>query len=506
MKLRREGSLKYFNFIFIFCIIFILSFCKSNQSVDSSYVFNESEGIDELLFDEEPLIEIFEEEFEEVTDIIDIEDFDNIEEITEEIFEEIIEEIIEEIVDIDITDDNLADIEYEEELIADEPDIDEYIETELPQEIVTPQPSPQAETQPVQPPVQITQPPVQPVQPPPTQPPVQPVQPPAQTTPLQPAEEPAPIINEESGSYQPPRQPLRDAFADAEARDRPVTTGQSLLVPQEGDIVFSRIVRATVGQTIEIPFYGSGWVYLGELASRRGIVYNSRRLDPDGQSFIFRAEEAGTYVLKFFRQDFIRDYILNDHVQIIVGEAPSSEGAGWFNPPIDRGRVVAQPRWPSSSEESQIQRSTPAASSQVPPPAVSEERETSSVSVTPGTSDQLPVQPAAASPLTPETAQPEDRQVIPPDVLLQRAKDTFEAGNVAAAITLLDQYAQYYSAGTDELYWLYGQFYEANSPARNILLSLEYYRRLVREYPQSTRFNDTRRRIAYLERFYINIR
>jgi len=53
--------------------------------------------------------------------------------------------------------------------------------------------------------------------------------------------------------------------------------------------------------------------------------------------------------------------------------------------------------------------------------------------------------------------------------------------------------------------WLYGQFYEANSPSRNILVSRDYYRRLVNEYPQSSRASDARRRIAYLERFYINI-
>jgi hypothetical protein len=117
-------------------------------------------------------------------------------------------------------------------------------------------------------------------------------------------------------------------------------------------------------------------------------------------------------------------------------------------------------------------------------------------------------QPSVQSPS--ETRQPatsapnETREILAPDVLLQRAKENFDSGNVAAAVLLLDQYAQNY-AGTDELYWFYGQFYEANSPVRNILLSLDYYRRLVNEYPQSTRYNDARRRIAYLERFYINI-
>jgi outer membrane protein assembly factor BamD (BamD/ComL family) len=95
--------------------------------------------------------------------------------------------------------------------------------------------------------------------------------------------------------------------------------------------------------------------------------------------------------------------------------------------------------------------------------------------------------------------------IMEPGVILQRAGETFAQGNVAAAIALLDQYAEYFPNGTDELYWYYGQFYEANSPSRNILRSLDYYRRLVNEYPQSSRVNDARRRIAYLERFYINI-
>jgi outer membrane protein assembly factor BamD (BamD/ComL family) len=77
---------------------------------------------------------------------------------------------------------------------------------------------------------------------------------------------------------------------------------------------------------------------------------------------------------------------------------------------------------------------------------------------------------------------------------------------VASAIAILDQFRERYPSGSDEAWWLYGQFYEANSPSRDIRSALDYYRRLVREYPQSPRYNEARRRIAYLERYYINIR
>ena len=94
---------------------------------------------------------------------------------------------------------------------------------------------------------------------------------------------------------------------------------------------------------------------------------------------------------------------------------------------------------------------------------------------------------------------------LEPDEYLQKAKEEFSAGRIAEAIANLNRFSEYYPVESDEVLWLYGQFYEANSPSRNILAALEYYRRLTREYPQSSRFDDARRRIAYLQRYYINI-
>ena len=76
---------------------------------------------------------------------------------------------------------------------------------------------------------------------------------------------------------------------------------------------------------------------------------------------------------------------------------------------------------------------------------------------------------------------------------------------MASAIALLDQFCRFYPSGSDEAWWLYAQCYEANSSSRNIIAALDYYRRLVDEYPQSSRTGDARRRISYLERYYINI-
>jgi Tfp pilus assembly protein PilF len=93
-----------------------------------------------------------------------------------------------------------------------------------------------------------------------------------------------------------------------------------------------------------------------------------------------------------------------------------------------------------------------------------------------------------------------------PEEYFRRAREAFEAGQVRPALAILDQFRGRYPLGSDEAWWLYGQFLEAAGPSRDIRQALDYYRRLVREYPQSSRCNDARGRIAYLERFYFNIR
>jgi hypothetical protein len=279
----------------------------------------------------------------------------------------------------------------------------------------------------------------------------------------------------------------------------------------EEEIVYSRTVQATVGQTIEIPFRGTGWVYLGELHSKPGVDYVSRRTDPEGQSFVFRAASPGTFELKFMEQDFIRDYILNDHVRVIVSEAP--EAQSWFAaPPVDRGTVVASPRWPGiPAEDAPVPAGTALLEAAPNVLAVNVPDQTAPVALASG-----PV-PAAALPESEDLSEP---SVTPsasvlsasmliestPEELLRQAREALDTGGIAEGLSLLDRFREQFPAGSDEAWWLYGQLLEANGPDRDIRAALDYYRRLVREYPQSPRYDEARRRIAYLERFYLNIR
>jgi tetratricopeptide (TPR) repeat protein len=296
-------------------------------------------------------------------------------------------------------------------------------------------------------------------------------------------------------------------------------------MPAEEDLAYSRTVKALAGQYVEIPFRGPGWVYLGEFGSRRGVSYDARRMEEDGMTFIFRADQEGSYSLKFNRQDFIRDSVLNDYVKVIVESPPQSTGAAWSRSQAVPDRVYAGPRWPPSTGPGGVpgdpvtaqagpleEENAPEASaafSGPPPAAGAAAAESAAGSAVPAAGD-APAPPPSGPVERGETAaasggSPAGATVSPGD-LLRRAKADYDGGRVAAALSALDQYLLSNPAGGDEAYWLYGQALEANNPAtRDIRRALEYYRRLMREYPQSGRYEDARRRAAYLERYYFNI-
>jgi tetratricopeptide (TPR) repeat protein len=253
-----------------------------------------------------------------------------------------------------------------------------------------------------------------------------------------------------------------------------------------------------------VPFRGTGWVYLGEANAGRGISYLSRRTDPEGQSFIFRLDEAGEYELKFYKQDFIRDYILNDHVRVIVEDAPGQDSSFYY--PGEPLRLVAEPRWPPpenpAGQTDSNEASPPADTPGEQPP------EAAAAGMAAASQDSLVPEPAAAAEMAVGQggASPEDAAELLPAALLKRAREEYEAGHFPEALAALDEFCSNFPLGSDEAWWLYGQLLESAGPRRDIRGALEYYRRLVREYPQSPRCDDARKRIAYLERFYFNIR
>jgi hypothetical protein len=282
-------------------------------------------------------------------------------------------------------------------------------------------------------------------------------------------------------------------------------------------------VSALAGQTVEVPFRGTGWVYLGEAASKRGLDYAARRLDGEGQTFLFRAVETGVYVLKFYRQDFIRDYIINDLVTVIVEEPPQAASlSSRSGAAPEQGTVSAEPRWPVVAARTAPETgSAPGTGSPAPagqagstsrvrPETAASGAASTAASTGAGVSGappaaaggvtvpgEAPSAEAASSPLLPQDTAAEE--------YMRRAREEYQGERFLQSAAILEQFLERFPLGSDEAYWLYAQISEKQGPSRNIRLALDYYHRLVAEYPQSGHYNDARRRIAWLERYYINI-
>jgi len=248
-----------------------------------------------------------------------------------------------------------------------------------------------------------------------------------------------------------------------------------------------RSMSAYVGSIVEIPFEGSGWIYLGEQSGAKGLVYDSRRNSDSGQVVVFRANAPGDYLLKFYKQDFLSDNIINDLVKLTV-----------LSPPLID--TVAQSANAQGTTSQRTAAQSPPLQITAPQEGITQKTETApDTAATANTAADANT--AANAVATATVAAP-----VNPNDFLAQARTAVQAGQFSPALGFLNQYRQHYPSGSDEAWWLYGQCYEAGGATRDIRAALDAYRRITKDFPQSSRRQAAQNRIAYLERFYVNIR
>jgi len=278
------------------------------------------------------------------------------------------------------------------------------------------------------------------------------------------------------------------------ARIPPLETDR-LYKTAEDDQSFSRESRALTGQFVDIPFKGTGWVFLGERDGQRGLSYDSQKIDPDGQVFAFRADKPGTYYLKFSKQDFINNNYLNDAVKITVGDRKDETDLKW----TPTRRILAGPRFPF---EKPLNPGTNAAGGNQAGQPVPAASAAGTRNMTGG--NPVPAQtPADEGPDTREAQDIQDAQS--PDYLAL-ARENFKISKFGDVIPALDNYRSRNPYPDDEFWWMLGQSFEANSPARNIKSALDAYRHITGDFPQSRYYDRAKQRISYINKFYFNIK
>jgi hypothetical protein len=247
----------------------------------------------------------------------------------------------------------------------------------------------------------------------------------------------------------------------------------------------SRQITIPAGQTLEVWYPGSGWVFLGDASAQNGLGYENRKLDRTDTLFTFKALKPGAYILDFSRFDVLEDSFLQDSLAVTVSEQGT----------VKTGRVRA-PDYRASGKKAEPP-ATQGVPSVSPPQAGIASR--SSVVDEPGLSVSA-VSPADAS-ATGTLAIPQD-----PAEILKKAETALAAGDSQAALDLLDGFFAASVTSLDEGWFLRGRSYESNGPNRDVRKALEAYQTLVEAFPDSPRWKEADERIRYIRQFYQKIR
>ena len=305
----------------------------------------------------------------------------------------------------------------------------------------------------------------------------------------------------------------------------------------------SRQATIPAGQTLEVWYPGSGWVFLGDASAQNGLGYENRKLDKTDTLFTFKALKPGNYILDFSRFDVLDDSFMQDSLAVTVtDEAPIRTGR--IRAPDYRAIAKSSGVAPTGAPGSSVQAGTTGAvavpgavgsagggnaagSAGAVPQGGNANSETTaatpgargnfsqsqtgggqSLSPTRGANSSMSDEPTVTS--TPGGLSPQGNAAaeIPsdPEAMLRKAQSSLASGDAASALTLLDAFFAAAVSSLDEGWYLRGQAYESNGASRDIRKALDAYQTLVQAYPDSPRWKSADERIRYIRQFYQKIR
>lgn len=257
----------------------------------------------------------------------------------------------------------------------------------------------------------------------------------------------------------------------------------------------SRQTAIPAGQTLEIWYPGTGWVFLGDASAQNGLGYENRKLDKTDTLFTFKALKPGSYILDFSRFDVLDDSFIQDSIAVTVTEE-SNPRVGRIRAPDYRASQAA-----NSAASAPATSSLPAGTGRTVTPNGVPASGTSSFFA----EEPSPVSSAApttqVAPITAAPAVPSD-----PAEALKKAQSSLAAGDPQAALSMLDGFFMTAVSSLDEGWYLRGQAYEANGATRDMRKALDAYQTLVSAYPESPRWKAADERIRYIRQFYLKIR
>lgn len=217
----------------------------------------------------------------------------------------------------------------------------------------------------------------------------------------------------------------------------------------------SRVEEAELNQSFNILYEGKNWIFLGEKNPVQPPVVGFLKRSFNGNNTVFslNALSEGETVLHFYKHDLLENTARDEYVLVKVKAV---------EPQTDAETSSA------SSSEVQTVTDTPLAESDSQTEAASS-----------------------------------------PEEVYAQAETAFNETRYADALNILDDFFKNFTPSDncfDKAVFLKARIYETPSDYRNIRGALDEYKKITAFFPESDLWEDARRRIIYINRFYMDIR
>lgn len=288
-------------------------------------------------------------------------------------------------------------------------------------------------------------------------------------------------------------------------------------------IIPSRKVTLKIGQTLEVMYPGSGWIYMGTTDSTKDFTFLGKKLGTQNTKFTFTAKAEGTKILHFYKNDALTENYIDDYLEVEIlkdkDTAKSTIPAPAYKNPVPK-KVIKEPVTKTESEpqkQTEIKpvdtiveskkvepktETTPAVTKPQVTPVEQKNTVAKEVEKTPVVSAPAKSENTKTENTKTETAKQEFSESEVLD-LLKQAHNLYDTKEYKSALNKLAQFFEFSTRKRDEAFFLQGQIYEAESSVKNIKLAIDAYRNVTKNYPASPYWDDANKRIIYLTKFYL---
>ncbi|MCQ2613620.1 MAG: hypothetical protein MJ183_08500 [Treponemataceae bacterium] len=208
-------------------------------------------------------------------------------------------------------------------------------------------------------------------------------------------------------------------------------------------------------EDFSITLTGRGWVFLGDNNNSKSVDFSGRQVSSTKTTFDFFAKNAGTALLKFWRQDSAKKKDVFNYIEVKVLEDPNFYD-DWSTDTYFSG-FYEEPDVIMFSDDFGF------------------------------------------------FGDYEDMDYEYEAELADKLRTAFEEEKYEAAISFADEYLESFFE-YDEILFIKARSLEEKTKSRNIRTAYNLYRKIIEEYPESDFWQEANNRAVYLERFYFSIR